>query len=167
MKFFRDYDDVPYHRLVNCLSYTACRNISGIYTTDFPDFPAVMYNFTSDYGDYDLNLVVTDQATKVKVLEYGETVEIVFQGTTLLQGPVNHPMHLHGHSFYVVGLGFGNFNNETDPQTFNLVDPPKVNTFGVPRSGWLAIRFTAINPGTIFGTLFLLRYKEHHQYHNK
>ncbi|KAK4774252.1 hypothetical protein SAY87_029271 [Trapa incisa] len=126
------------------------RNISGIYTEDFPDFPSIMYNFTSDYDDYDLNLVVTNQATKVKVLEYGESVEIVFQGTTLLQGSVNHPMHLHGHSFYVVGLGYGNFNNETDPQTYNLVDPPKINTFGVPKSGWLTIRFTANNPGVWF-----------------
>jgi laccase len=40
-------------------------------------------------------------------------------------------MHLHGYSFYVVGTGFNNFDNETDPKGFNLVDPPEVNTFGV------------------------------------
>jgi laccase len=71
------------------------------------------------------------QGSKVKVLNYGEAVEIVFQGTNLRKGSVNHPMHLHGYSFYVVGTGFNNFDNETDPKGFNLVDPPEVNTFGV------------------------------------
>jgi len=86
----------------------------------------------------------------VKVLNYGEVVEIVFQGTNVLKGSVNHPMHLHGYSFYVVGTGVNNFDNETDPKGFNLVDPPEVNTFGVPKKGWLAIRFVANNPGIFF-----------------
>jgi laccase len=87
------------------------------------------------------------QGTKVKVLNYGEAVEIVFQGTNVLTGAMNHPMHLHGYSFYVVGIGSNNFDNETDPKGFNLVDPPEVNTFSVPTKGWLAIRFLANNPG--------------------
>lgn len=45
----------------------------------------------------------------MKVLEYNTAVEIVFQGTDLLAG-TDHPMHLHGYSFYVVGGGFGNFD---------------------------------------------------------
>ncbi|KAI3796488.1 hypothetical protein L1987_39159 [Smallanthus sonchifolius] len=57
----------------------------------------------------------------------------------------NHPIHLHGYSFYVVGYGSGNY----DPQaaSFNLVDPPYMNTIGVPVGGWAAIRFVADNPG--------------------
>lgn len=106
-----------------------------------------MYNFTAD--DYAEDTVFTDQGTKVKVLNYNESVEIVFQGTSVMGGSVNHPMHQHGYSFYVVGIGYGNFNNETDPLSYNLVDPPMVNTFGVPKNGWLAIRFFANNPGTV------------------
>ncbi|KAK3439620.1 hypothetical protein EUGRSUZ_C04047 [Eucalyptus grandis] len=121
------------------------RNISGVYTTDFPDLPPVMYNFTGD--DLSTSLAEAAQGTSVKVLNYNETVEIVFQGTNLLDQSEYHPMHMHGHSFYVVGVGFGNFDNETDPQMYNLVDPPKVNTFGVPKRGWAAIRFRANNPG--------------------
>ncbi|XP_031385547.1 putative laccase-9 [Punica granatum] len=121
------------------------RNISGYYTTDFPDWPLIMYNFTKD--SYDYNVSITDQGTKVKVLNYNESAEIVFQGTALLGGASVHPMHMHGYGFYVVGMGEGNFNNETDPLTYNLVDPPKANTFIVPRNGWLAIRFVANNPG--------------------
>ncbi|KAF8025059.1 hypothetical protein BT93_F2035 [Corymbia citriodora subsp. variegata] len=124
------------------------RNLSGTYTTDFPDWPPSMYNFTGD--DLPDSVDMTYQGTKVKVLNYNETVEIVFQGTDVLKGSVNHPMHMHGHSFYIVGIGHGNFDNETDPKTYNLVDPPHVNTFSVPKNGWLAIRFTANNPGVWF-----------------
>ncbi|KAI6667976.1 hypothetical protein NL676_003745 [Syzygium grande] len=111
----------------------------------FPDIPAVMYNFTGD--DLLTSLAEAAIGTAVKLLNYNETVEIVFQGTNLLNASGTHPMHMHGYSFYAVGLGLGNFNNETDPQAYNLVDPPKVSTFGVPKRGWLAIRFRASNPG--------------------
>ena len=74
------------------------------------------------------------------------TVELVFQGTTLVGGN-DHPMHLHGFSFYVVGMGLGNFDKDKDPLRYNLVDPPLMNTIVVPLDGWTAIRFTANNPG--------------------
>lgn len=128
-----------------------CRNISGIYTTDFPDQPPSYYNFTGD--EFPDSIELTVQGTKVKVLNYNEAVEIVFQGTNVLTGSVNHPMHMHGYSFYVVGTGFGNFNNEIDPKHYNLVDPPEVTTFGVPKNGWVAIRFVANNPGVFFSSL--------------
>jgi laccase len=99
-----------------------CRNISGVYTIDFPDYPSSFYNFTSDEF-LAKNILLTRQGTKVKVLNHGETMEIVFQGTGLLKCSVNHPMHLHGYNFYVVGTSFGNFDNETNPKGFNLVDP--------------------------------------------
>uniref|UniRef100_A0A2N9EJ67 laccase n=1 Tax=Fagus sylvatica TaxID=28930 RepID=A0A2N9EJ67_FAGSY len=56
-----------------------------------------------------------------------------------------------GRSFYLVGTGCGNFY--TDPNyhhDYNLIDPPKVNTIGVPKNGWAAIRFVADNPGLWF-----------------
>ncbi|KAK4786135.1 hypothetical protein SAY86_002824 [Trapa natans] len=121
------------------------RNLSGYYTADFPEWPPIMYNFTANLNDP--NVYITDQGTKVKVLEYNESVEVVFQGSSIKDGSGVHPMHMHGYSFHVVGMGYGIFNNETDPLTYNLVDPPKVNTFIVPKDGWLAIRFTASNPG--------------------
>ena len=104
-----------------------------------------------DFVGYDLTLNTTQPTlgTKVKVLEYGEEVEIVFQSSNLMNGSSDHPMHLHGHSFYVVGSAdIGNFDFEEDPKTYNLVDPPYLNTAIVPRTGWLALRFKALNPGT-------------------
>ncbi|KAL6137098.1 hypothetical protein ACLB2K_062393 [Fragaria x ananassa] len=125
------------------------KNISEpVYETDFPDEPPTYFNFTEIAMT--LDPVLTVQGTKVKVLEYNETVEMVFQGTDVMGGSVNHPMHLHGHSFYVLGFGFGNYLAERDSKTFNLIDPPYVATFITPKNGWLAIRFVANNPGVWF-----------------
>ncbi|KAJ3695602.1 hypothetical protein LUZ60_000979 [Juncus effusus] len=122
-------------------------SIANVYTADFPDNPPRFFNFTNDTIPNQFFSV--EKSTKVKVLEYNSTVEIVFQGTNILGGE-NHPMHLHGHSFYVVGRGVGIFDKEKDPLTYNLVDPPYENTVGVPKNGWAAIRFRAANPGVWF-----------------
>ncbi|CAL5348692.1 hypothetical protein CsSME_00035349 [Camellia sinensis var. sinensis] len=122
--------------------------LKGFYTTDFPSQPPYFFNFTAD--DVSDDYLTPKNVTKVKVLEFNSTVEIVFQTTNVMKAAENHPMHLHGYSFYFVGFGFGNFNNETDPTGYNLVDPPEVNTVGVPTNGWAAIRFRADNPGVWF-----------------
>ncbi|KAF8364743.1 hypothetical protein HHK36_033280 [Tetracentron sinense] len=127
------------------------RKIRGIYDTDFPNEPPFYFNFTAD--ELASNLSTPTFGTKVIVVEYNSSVEIVIQGTNLNSGE-NHPMHLHGYNFYLVGTGFGNFNNVTDPKGYNLVDPPEVNTVGVPKNGWTAIRFLADNPGKL--TSFIL-----------
>ncbi|XAR48613.1 Laccase [Bertholletia excelsa] len=124
------------------------KEIEGIYTTDFPDTPSLYYNFTGD--NFTENIVTSTLGARVKVLEYNTTVELVIQGTNVLSGAENHPTHLHGFSFYFVGSGYGNFDNETGPQSYNLVDPPEVNTVGVPKNGWAAVRFRADNPGVWF-----------------
>ncbi|XP_010062034.2 putative laccase-9 [Eucalyptus grandis] len=124
------------------------KNISGVYTADFPDFPPFAYNWTG--ADNPDAWGVANKVTRVKMLEYNESVEVVFQDSGVLQGAQRHPMHMHGYSFYVVGHGLGNFDNETDPLEYNLLDPPLVNTFSVPRDGWIAIRFVANNPGVWF-----------------
>ncbi|WKA10858.1 hypothetical protein VitviT2T_028411 [Vitis vinifera] len=120
------------------------RHISGVYTTDFPDDPPSFFDFT---GVDDLPSAITKPATKVKVLNYNETLEIVFQGTNLLTSAEDHPVHLHGYTFFVVGMGFGNFDPVADPKGYNLVDPPEQNTVRVPKNGWVAIRLRVDNPG--------------------
>ncbi|XP_065881160.1 putative laccase-9 isoform X2 [Euphorbia lathyris] len=120
-------------------------NLSGFYTEDFPDMPPTFFDFVAE--DYPENAVTPSRGTEVKVLEYGEEVEIVFQATNVLNEAIEHPMHLHGHNFYIVGYGNGNFDFKEDPKTYNLIDPPFVNTASVPKYGWLAVRFRAVNPG--------------------
>ncbi|XP_072990289.1 laccase-15-like [Typha latifolia] len=116
----------------------------GFFTTTFPSKPPLYYNFTAD--DQPTRLLVPSMGTRVRVLNYGARVEIVFQGTSLVLAE-DHPLHLHGYSFYVMGRGFGNFDRKRDPLGYNYVDPPKKNTVEVPRNGWVAIRFRANNPG--------------------
>ncbi|KAG6625873.1 hypothetical protein CIPAW_15G008700 [Carya illinoinensis] len=122
------------------------RNLPKVYTNNFPKQPPYYFNFTGDVGN---NTIYPSLGTKVLTINYNDSVEIVFQGTNI-GAAENHPMHLHGFSFYVVGIGSGNFNNKTSPKSYNLVDPPEVNTIGVPKNGWLAIRFIANNPGVWF-----------------
>lgn len=64
-------------------------------------------------------------------------------------GVVNlaHPMHLHGHDFYVLGTGQGTFDVNNDPQKLLYVNPPRRDTKILPAGGWLAIAFQTDNPG--------------------
>ncbi|PON36891.1 Laccase [Parasponia andersonii] len=120
-------------------------NISGVFSTDFPGNPTTMFNFTGA----SLSNMATVNGTKVYRLAYNTTVELVLQDTGLI-APENHPIHLHGFNFFVVGRGLGNYNATNDSKSFNLVDPVERNTVGVPSGGWTAIRFRADNPGVWF-----------------
>ncbi|CAL5348673.1 unnamed protein product [Camellia sinensis] len=121
--------------------------LQGIFTKDFPSQPPYFFDFTANNVSDDYLTPLNATKVKVKVVEFNSTVEMVFQTTNVMNAAENHPMHLHGYSFYFVGFGFGNFNNETDPTGYNLVDPPEANTVGVPTNGWAAIRFRADNAG--------------------
>uniref|UniRef100_A0A0E0BAW4 Laccase n=1 Tax=Oryza glumipatula TaxID=40148 RepID=A0A0E0BAW4_9ORYZ len=116
----------------------------GVYEEDFPNKP--VNAFVNPTGDNGGGPLLTKRGTKVKVLEYGTVVEVVFQDLS----SENHPMHLHGFAFYVVGRGSGTFDERRDQTTYNLVDPPLQNTVSVPKSVWAAIRFRADNPGVWF-----------------
>ncbi|KAI3807610.1 hypothetical protein L1987_23541 [Smallanthus sonchifolius] len=118
---------------------------NGVYGDDFPDVPPLKFNYTQASG-LNASLRLPEVATEVTMLKHNETVELVFQGTNLVAG-VDHPMHLHGHSFYVVGTGIGNYKRSIDSLNYNLVDPPHMQTIAVPQNGWTAIRFKADNPG--------------------
>ncbi|KAJ3683219.1 hypothetical protein LUZ60_013446 [Juncus effusus] len=114
----------------------------GVYASNFPIMPLIPFNYT---GTPPNNTFVTN-VTKVLVLPFNTSVELVMQDTSIL-GVESHPLHLHGFNFFVVGQGFGNYNPAKDPARFNLVDPVERNTIGVPPGGWVAIRFLADNPG--------------------
>ncbi|RWW25228.1 hypothetical protein GW17_00010436, partial [Ensete ventricosum] len=118
-------------------------NTNGYYTEDFPGVPLKDYDFVDGAPNDTQSL----NGTRVKVLEFGSRVQLVLQNTGTV-GTENHPVHLHGYSFHVVGHGTGNYNPVT--AKLNLVDPPYMNTIGVPAGGWAAIRFVADNPGVWF-----------------
>ncbi|CAN4098695.1 unnamed protein product [Withania somnifera] len=119
------------------------QNIPGIYTLDFPPVPPVQFDYT---GNVSRALWQPRFGTKLYKLKFGANVQIVLQDTAIFSTE-DHPIHLHGYHFWVVGQGFGNFNAQTDTANFNLVDPPVRNTIDVPVGGWAVIRFVADNPG--------------------
>lgn len=59
-------------------------------------------------------------------------------------GPAAHPMHLHGHNFYVLNVGKGNWDGNT---IINGDNPQRRDTQIVPAGGFLVIQFEADNPG--------------------
>lgn len=117
--------------------------VNGIYETNFPDLPP---SLNISLTGPDPNYFNGTRGTRVKVLNYGDVVQVVLQNV-YAAGILDHPFHLHGHDFYVVGRGYGIYNPSTDPANFNLVNPPLFNTFGIPNGGWVAFRFHANNPG--------------------
>ncbi|XP_068311430.1 laccase-3-like isoform X2 [Pyrus communis] len=125
------------------LMQAAYSGVPGVFTTDFPPVPPVQFNYT---GNVPRGLWSPRRGTKLYKLKYDANVQIVLQDTSIVTTE-DHPMHLHGYHFYVIGSGFGNYNPRTDPAKFNLVDPPQRNTIGTPPGGWVAIRFKADNPG--------------------
>nr|XP_043619054.1 laccase-7-like [Erigeron canadensis] len=120
--------------------------ISGIYTPDFPNQPPLIFDYTNASNSFNPSLLITPKSTSIKRVKFNSTVQIVFQNTALI-GVEEHPMHLHGHNFYVLAQGFGNYDAVNDPKKFNLVNPQERNTIGVPVGGWAVIRFRANNPG--------------------
>ncbi|EYU20068.1 hypothetical protein MIMGU_mgv1a020620mg [Erythranthe guttata] len=119
------------------------QGIPGVFTTDFPANPPLTFDYT---GNVSRSLWQPIKGTKLYKLKYGETVQLVLQGTSIFTAE-NHPIHLHGYDFYILAEGFGNFDPSRDTTKFNLVDPPQRNTASVPVGGWTVIRFVADNPG--------------------
>jgi FtsP/CotA-like multicopper oxidase with cupredoxin domain len=60
--------------------------------------------------------------------------------------PIPHPIHLHGHDFFVIGNGAGLFDEAT--ANLNWQNPTRRDTTSLPAAGWLAIAYRSDNPGT-------------------
>ncbi|XP_078172586.1 putative laccase-11 [Carex rostrata] len=142
-KFAASINNVSFVRpSISMLEAHYYRFLKGVFTGNFPGVPLIPFNYTGTPP----NNTFVNHGTKVVKLGFNTSVEVVMQDTSI-QGAESHPLHLHGHNFYVVGQGFGNFNPNTDPARFNLIDPNERNTISVPSGGWVAIRWLADNPG--------------------
>ncbi|EME45697.1 hypothetical protein DOTSEDRAFT_129162 [Dothistroma septosporum NZE10] len=58
--------------------------------------------------------------------------------------PIPHPIHLHGHDFFVLGQGTSQWDGTA---TLNYANPPRRDTATVYGGGWLAMAFQSNNPG--------------------
>jgi FtsP/CotA-like multicopper oxidase with cupredoxin domain len=68
----------------------------------------------------------------------------VIQAIPTIAPPIPHPIHLHGHDFYVLGAGVGTYNNS---QTLNYINPPRRDVAMLPANGYLVLAFITDNPG--------------------
>ena len=115
--------------------------------------------------------------TSVMDISFNKTMQFVLtnfepatEGTFVYMG--SHPIHLHGHNFAVLKMGFAEYNETTalftdhnpdivcpnrlcksprwngqPPDDLNLENPPIKNTVIVPAKGYVVIRFKSNNPG--------------------
>ncbi|KAK3162484.1 hypothetical protein QOZ80_1BG0090070 [Eleusine coracana subsp. coracana] len=106
----------------------------GVYSEDFPGSPPMLRMARKD--------------TSVRKVNFNDVVEVVLQsqGYSTALGTENHPIHLHGFDFFMLGQGRGRFD-QAMRSTFNLVNPQLRNNVAVTAGGWAVILFTANNPG--------------------
>ncbi|CAL5362644.1 unnamed protein product [Camellia sinensis] len=147
-KFYASMNNQSFVRPLMSILQCHYQNLSTTaYYNNFPEKPPHTFNYTGvDPLTVNLN---TEFGTRLLEVNYGTNLEIVLQDTNLLNFE-NHPIHVHGHNFFIVGKGFGNFDAANHPAFYNLVDPPERNTVAVPSGGWAAIRLKADNPGVWF-----------------
>lgn len=116
-------------------------------TAVVPERPPTPWNYTERVQD-SVGIYNGQRGPSYIPLTEGEVVEVVLQNARALNGAEEmHSWHLHGHSFYVVGFGFGTFDEDSDPDSYNLVNPVYRDTASLLPLGWTAIRFKANNPG--------------------
>ncbi|KAH9995008.1 multicopper oxidase [Xylariaceae sp. FL0662B] len=85
----------------------------------------------------------TDFETDDAVIELPDANEWVYMAIdTDLAVP--HPIHLHGHDFFVLAQGTGSYSSDV---TLNTDNPPRRDTAMLPASGYLVIGFETDNPG--------------------
>lgn len=77
------------------------------------------------------------------VLELNSLNDWVYVIITTTLG-VAHPIHLHGHDYFVVAQGTGTYSSAV---SLNLDNPPRRDTAMLPAQGYLVLAFQTDNPG--------------------
>nr|GEV34259.1 L-ascorbate oxidase [Tanacetum cinerariifolium] len=121
-------------------------NLSDFDPTPVPDI-------MEGYDNYNISTIALNpnatSSSSLYRLKFNTTIDIILQNanSTMANFSETHPWHLHGHNFWVLGYGSGEFNAAKDPKKYNLVNPIKKNTVPLHPFGWTALRFIADNPG--------------------
>ncbi|KAG8775201.1 laccase, multicopper oxidase, benzenediol:oxygen oxidorectuctase [Ceratobasidium sp. 428] len=64
---------------------------------------------------------------------------------------IDHPYHLHGMSFWIVGEGSGMLTlAQAETLTYNTTNPIRRDTHVIPANTWAVLRFESTNPGVWF-----------------
>jgi iron transport multicopper oxidase len=80
-------------------------------------------------------------------IENGEVIDLVINN----HDNAHHPMHIHGHNFWVVGMG-NRLDGDYNPDKFplNTVNPVRRDSVTVNGNSYVVLRFVANNPGIWF-----------------
>ncbi|KAF2230951.1 multicopper oxidase [Viridothelium virens] len=106
-----------------------------------------------DWRDPTLEYVITGNTSYpqtynlIEIPDEGTWTYWIIQETAGTPAPIPHPIHLHGHDFYVLGNGTGVFDKAVDTPNLNFVNPTRRDVTFLPGGGWLVIAFPADNPG--------------------
>jgi len=144
-------------------------DLKPVIAQNWVDTPAVSLNFTIAFytdldginyayfgnisyemppmGVFSLNSVLNGldlpSTVNPKIIEVAPNATIEFILTNFDGG--EHPIHLHGHSFAVLGVGKGIYNPQKNK--LKTINPIRRDVIGVQANGWAVIRFQANNPG--------------------
>ncbi|KAF2157303.1 multicopper oxidase [Myriangium duriaei CBS 260.36] len=107
-----------------------------------PTLQYVMENNNSFPTQYDVIEVPNEGVWTFWLIQ---TLQQTVSSTEIAAAPPPHPIHLHGHDFFVLGSGPGSYKQGSS--TLNFANPPRRDTTILPSTGWLAVAFMANNPG--------------------
>ncbi|KAF2097731.1 hypothetical protein NA57DRAFT_40734, partial [Rhizodiscina lignyota] len=103
--------------------------------------------FFSEYDDPTLLDIYQNNSTP----DYSGNLLVKVPGANqmvyvIVETPIGlpHPVHLHGHDFWVLAAGTGTYASNT---TLNLSNPPRRDTALMPAAGYLVLAFKTDNPG--------------------
>lgn len=99
------------------------------------------WNYPTVLQAYEENDTWADSQQVVQLPGAGEWVYWVIQTTNAQP----HPMHLHGHDFWVLGSGMGTYDSST--ANVSLTNVPRRDVVMLPGAGWVIIAFYTDNPG--------------------
>ncbi|KAF9155690.1 hypothetical protein BG015_008921 [Linnemannia schmuckeri] len=108
-----------------------------------PKVPTLYTALTT--GNLSSNPEVYGKYSHPMVVKHNEWIEIIINN----DDPGNHPFHLHGHVFQIVGRSTGKYTAADGPYPgyINTTNPSRRDTVLVPSEENVAIRFKANNPG--------------------
>lgn len=103
--------------------------------------------FQSQYGDPTLVHLIEDGtltnysgALMLDIPDAGEWVYVIVESGI----PLPHPLHLHGHDFYILAEGAGSYDSSV---ALNLQNPARRDTALLPAAGYIVLAFQTDNPG--------------------
>ncbi|KAI0132167.1 Cupredoxin [Xylariales sp. AK1849] len=133
---FRQAQDVN-RIFVNKTAYAPLENNATLWKV--LDQPSLSASAAGSYSSWDFGL--NQQVLLIPAADKG--AQLVINSHDAME----HPWHLHGHTFQIVGWGRGVYGAAENATTWNLENPMRRDTLTVPAQSHVVLRFVADNPG--------------------